>query len=81
MPYITSVERNRLNPAITALREVVKSQGDLAYAIYCLVLPSKRYQCSSAGRAVLKDVYDILTEELLDYERQKRHDNGGIPLL
>ena len=78
MPYITLYQRARLDPDINTLLSTIENRGELAYSIYRLVMKGKRYENFSAARAALKDVYDMLTEEYIEYEKQKRTDNGGI---
>ena len=80
MPYITPDLRNALDPKINALWGMIALRGELAYAIYRLVLPSKSYVNFSSARAVLKDVYDVITAEFLAYEAMKRVENGDINL-
>jgi len=78
MPYIDPLERDHLDPLIASIAPHIATPGQLAYVIYRLVLPRVSYKSLSAGRAVLKDLYDILTKMLLDYEDIKRVQNGDI---
>ena len=79
MPYIASDLRKALDPSINALSAAIKLRGEWAYVIYRLALPSKSYATFSSARAVLKDVYDVITAEFLAYEAMKRMENGDIP--
>ena len=78
MPYIKQEIRNKLDPYIHSLASVIVAPGELAYVVDRLVLPVGTYAAYSAARAVLKDVYDVITEEFLSYERKKRGENGDI---
>ena len=78
MPFITPNQRNALDPMIDVLSGMIKFRGEGAYVLYRLVLPSKSYATFSSARAVLKDVYDVITEEFLTYEAKKRLENGDI---
>jgi hypothetical protein len=78
MPWIPKEDRPKLDEFIAPLMGTIEHQGDLAYTIYRLVLPHRSYRTMSGARAVLRDLYDIITEELLLYEAQKKKDNGPI---
>ena len=78
MPYIAQDKRTILDPHISELSAGIADHGQLAYTLYRLVLPSKRYEHYSRARAVLTDVYDVITEEFLAYEANKRLENGDI---
>jgi hypothetical protein len=78
MPWIPQADRPKLDDYIAPLATTIQNQGELAYAIYRIILPHRTYRTMSGARAVLADLYDIITEELLEYEAAKRKENGGI---
>ena len=78
MPFITYEARNILDPHINNMLDNIADQGQLAYVLYRLVLPGKRYENYSKARAVLKDVYEVLTGEFMEYESRKKRENGDI---
>ena len=81
MPFITPEERDVLDYMIDELSQKIETQGQRTYAVYRLALNQHfayGYTSMSTARAILKDCYDVLTERLLAYEREKEAENGGI---
>lgn len=86
MPYIAEYRRGQLDPWIQILAERFKSVGDMNYSItrlICLSIPPRpNYAQLSAARAVLMDVYDEFTRQVLDpYENTKQREHGGVHKL
>lgn len=78
MPFIKQDGRDVLDPFIDALNTKIQEQGHVAYAVYRLVKREHRYTAISRARAILHDVLDILDQEYLHYEHNKREENGAI---
>lgn len=80
MPYIQVSERKNLNKLLSLLKVGSRKQGELAYLIYRIAFRDRPYgyEGLSLARAVVKDVYDVLTKELMEYEDEKRSENGAI---
>lgn len=80
MPYIKVPDRKILNKLLAPLKISSLKQGELAYLIYKVAFRDRPYSYEglSLARAVVRDVLDVLTKELLEYEDEKRSENGAI---
>lgn len=85
MPYITKPNRERLDPAIAQLAQLIRELGELNYAITRLSvlkldgMGERRYANLSAIRGVLQDAADEFYRQAMGpYEDEKRHVNGDV---
>lgn len=85
MPYITEMRREHIDELLQALLARIYSngdeQGDYTYCIAKLAIgfnKRKSYKALSHARSLIKDAYDVFTDELLQYERTKKEVNGDL---
>ena len=89
MPYIALKRRKKIDPFVKSLFDVLKSKGEVTYAvtklIHLWVLTYRNYMCYfalSEAKSILVDALDEFKRSVMDkYEDKKREENGPVSEL
>jgi len=84
MPYITQGKRNRIDPYLEQINEIIYEKGELTYCLYklcSLYLKTRRisYETLSTTMSCLEDAkLEWHRKRMIPYEDKKIRENGDI---